>query len=107
MRMCGKILKRELRKEAKTNMTTTREYINYLLDEEVHSAESDESSIDSASVNCVKADDKPDDKEIHSEEIKPSEHIVEKKAATPFGNLFAVLFCFYMICIMISDCFKF
>lgn len=107
MRVCGKILKRELRKEGKRNAEMTSEYINALLDEDVHSAESDESSIDSASVNHIPDDDKPDQEEMNSAEIKPSENVVEEKAATPFGSLFGVLFCFYMICIMISDCVNF
>ena len=107
MRVCGKILKRELRKEGKRNAEMTSEYINALLDEDVHSAESDESSIDSASVNHIPVDDKPDQEEMNSAEVKPSENVVEEKAATPFGSLFGVLFCFYMICIMISDCVNF
>lgn len=118
MRVCGKILKRELRKEDKRNREMTNQYITHLLDEQAHSAESDESSIDSASVNCL-------GKEIgHVEEInsgvqeaipesleKEMDKVAEKgdlskvsAESSPSASVFlGCLFLFYLLCIMIND----
>jgi hypothetical protein len=106
MRVCGKILKRELRKEGKRNAEMTSEYINALLDEDVHSAESDESSIDSASVNCVDANREAVMEEINTEEQKgaTTNAVVEEEIApVSLGNILGLCFFMYILCIVIWD----
>lgn len=99
MRICGKILKRELRKEDKRKREMTGEYIAHLLEEQAHSAESKESSIDSASVNFSQKEDVVEEKE---EEIVTSAEPQKADEQPTLSTFLAVLFCFYMIAIVIA-----
>lgn len=114
MRVCGKILKRELRKEDKRTKELANQHI-YTLLEEVHSAESDESSIDSVSVNYVKEDIQPDKEEttsagvatkVTSSEIQSELPTTKQETPSPLVNLFYALFFVYMISIVVSDSLK-
>ena len=116
MRVCGKILKRELRKEDKRTKALANQHIYTLLEEEVHSAESDESSIDSVSVNYVKEEIQPDKEERKSAgvatKVTPSSEIqnelpsTKQETPSPLVNLFCALFFVYMISIVVSDSLK-
>jgi hypothetical protein len=110
MRQCGKILKRELRKEDKKTLEMTTDFIHNLLDEKVQSAESDESSIDSASVNCVEPTTKVDSEERSVEDMPQVTHIDtivdEELPQSSLGNLVGVLVFLYILCAMIIDSLK-
>lgn len=115
MRVCGKILKRELRKEDKRTKALANQHIYTLLEEEVHSAESGESSIDSVSVNYVKEDIQSDKEEttsagvatkVTSSEIQSELPTTKQETPSPLVNLFCALFFVYMISIVVSDSLK-
>lgn len=76
----------------------TNEYITHLLEEQAHSAESNESSIDSASVNCAQKEEAVEEKE----EIVSSAAAEKVNEQPTLPTFIAMLFCFYMIAIVIA-----